>query len=182
MLAQALLAEQAYHHLGAGPDFRGDICELHRLCAIPKYRGPSPGTFRVRGLPHHPNEQTFIMTKLWQYVIAGKMFLCAPQCIHQSEKYLCSPSTTVAKKLPVRTISADKRAILDVRRVDLRCLKSDYWPVETPSIDDLAIQICRLRASFPDIPILGRILISARLSRDVDYTLTVQSCLVPNSN
>ena len=79
MLAQAHLVEQAIHHLGAYPDLWGDICELYRLWEIPKFRGPSPGTFRARGLPRNPNDQTFIMTKLWQYVVDGGNVLAYAQ-------------------------------------------------------------------------------------------------------
>ena len=42
MSAQAHLAQQSNLHLGADPDLRGDICELHRSGATPKFRGPPP--------------------------------------------------------------------------------------------------------------------------------------------
>ena len=161
MRDQSHLVPQAQHHLCEAPELMEDICELHRLGAIPKFRGPSPGGFRVRGLPRNPSEQNFMIAKLWKYVEAGKMFVCTPEPIGKDEEYLCSPSTTVAKKLPDRTISADKRLILDVRRVNLRFPKSDYWAMITPSIDNLAIRFRRLRAGLPGIPILGA-------KRDID--------------
>ena len=65
-----------------------------------KFRGPSPGSFRVRGLPRNPDEQTFTLAKLWKYVEAGKMFFCTPNAIPATDEYPCSPPTTVDKKNP----------------------------------------------------------------------------------
>ena len=106
-----------------------------------------------------------MLAKLWKHAEAGKMFACAPKPIGNDEEYMCSLSTTVAKKLPDRTISADKRLILDGRRVDLRCPKSDYWALITPSIEDLSVRYFQLRAAYPDIPILGT-------KRDIDSSFT----------
>lgn len=36
-------------YLKSNPVLRGDVMELHRIGAEPRYRGDSPGTFRVRG-------------------------------------------------------------------------------------------------------------------------------------
>ena len=83
------------------------------------------------------------------------MFVCTSKGIPVSSQYCCSPSTTVAKKLPDRTLSSDKRLILDARRVNLGCSKQDYWPLKTPLIGDLAVRFCKLRASFPGLEIRG---------------------------
>ena len=61
------LVSNAKQHLSMDSDLCGDISELHRICATPKYRGASPGSFRVRGLPRNPGEQEFMMSKLWKY-------------------------------------------------------------------------------------------------------------------
>ena len=59
-------------HLEGSPELRGDLAEIHRIGAIPRYRGPLPPEERVRGLPHNPAEATLMMTKLWNYVVEGK--------------------------------------------------------------------------------------------------------------
>ena len=68
---------------------------------------------------------------------------------------LFPPSTTVAKKLLGRTISADKRVILDARRVNLKCPKIDYWPLVAPTLEDLARRYCSLGSSAPGIWAVG---------------------------
>ena len=100
MVEQAHIVENARIHLAHDSAMCEDITTLRRIGAMPRYRGKEPGTFRVRGLPHNPLEQDFIMSKLWSYVQAGKMFVCNSSAIHGHSQYMVSPSTTVAKKLP----------------------------------------------------------------------------------
>ena len=61
MQEQQCLVDNAPQYLNMNPELRDDVAELHRLGAIPRYRGESPGTFRVIGLPRNPAEQNFIM-------------------------------------------------------------------------------------------------------------------------
>ena len=147
------LVINAQRHLSTESDFCGDISELRRIGEIPKFRGASPGSFRVRGLPRNPGEQEFMISKRWKYVEEKKMFICTSNGIPSPDEYCCSPSTTVAKKLPDRALSRHKRLILDARRVNLRCSKQDNWPLKTPLIGDLATRYCKLRASFPGLEI-----------------------------
>ena len=165
MIAQDNLVQNAREYLTHDPDLQEDVINLHRIGATPKYRGKEPGTFRVRGLPHNPSEQDFIMSKLWSYVNAGKMFVCNSGAIPVDDQYIVSPSTTVAKKLPDRTVSNDRRVILDVRRVNLKCPKEDYWKVQTPMLEDLARKYCRLKTSAPGIKVVGT-------KRDIDAAFT----------
>ena len=88
-----------------------DICEHRHLGDIPKFRGPSPWSFRPRGLPQNPGEQEFTIGNQWKYVTEGKMCVCTSRGIQEGVEFSCSSSTTVAKKLPGRTISSDKRLI-----------------------------------------------------------------------
>ena len=99
------------------------------------------------------------------YVETGKMFICTAKGIPPETEFFCSPSTTVANKLPGRTISVDKRLIWDGRRINLRCPKEDYWKLITPSINDLAIRFCRVRTAFPGVPVHGA-------KRDIDAAFT----------
>ena len=165
MHGQTHLVSQADLHLGPSSELRGDICELQRLGATAKFRGPSPESFRVRGLPRNHAEQDFMLTKLWQYVGDGEMFIFTPNAVSEEGEYSRSPSTTVAKKLTGGTISSDKRLIWGGRRFNPRCPKSDYWPPITPSIEDRSIRFCQLRAAYHDIPILGK-------KRDIDSAFT----------
>lgn len=93
------------------------------------------------------------------------MFVRAASSLSGAMNFCCSPSTTVAEKLPYRTISSDKRAILDVRRANLCCPKGGYWPLVTPPISDIAKKYSILKAGCPDIPIQGA-------KRDIDSAFT----------
>ena len=165
MEEQANLAENASRHLAGDPDLMLDVMDLHRIGAEPRYRGMSTGDFRVHGFPHNPADQEFILTKLRTYVQEGKMFLCTGEGAPIHSQFIVSPSTTVAKKLPDRTPSSDKRVILDVRRVNLKRPKTDYWQVLTPTLDDLARRYCHLRTSAPGLEIVGT-------KRDIDAAFT----------
>ena len=106
-----------------------------------------------------------MLREMWDSVMAGKMFVSTSDGIPGGAGHFCSPTTTVAKKLPDRTISSDLRLIWDGGRAHLRCPKGDYWQCETPSIVDLSARYCSLRTSFPGIPILGT-------KRDIDSAPT----------
>ena len=75
-MQQEQLVRNINRHLEGFPELRGDLAEIHRIGAIPRYRGPLPPEERVRGLPHNPAESTLMMTKLWNYVMEGKMLVC----------------------------------------------------------------------------------------------------------
>ena len=165
MQKQHQLVLNAHQYIGENPELCPDVSELHRIGAIPKFRGAAPGPFMVRGLPHNPSEQDFMMSMLWKYAEEGEMFLCTSSGIFPADEYCCSPSTTVAKKLPDRTLSRNKRLILDARRVNLRCSRQDYWPLRTPLIGDLATRYCKLGTSLPGLEIRGT-------KRDIDSAFT----------
>ena len=76
MIDQSYLVDLASKHLHVNPALMGDITELHRLGAIPKFRGRAPDTFRVRGIPRNPSEQLSMLNKLRTYVAAGEMYVC----------------------------------------------------------------------------------------------------------
>ena len=149
MQEQHVLCCNAKEHLSQNVELQNDIVELHEIGAIPKYRGNTPGTFRVRGFPHNPSEELYIMDKLWGYVKQGKMFVCTSSEIAPGDLFMASPSTTVPKKLPDRTVSTDRRAIWDWRRLNLKRPKGDYWAVITPTIEELARRYCYIKTSNP---------------------------------
>ena len=160
-----VLVTNAQTHLGFGPELRDGIMELRSLGAIPRYRGISPGKFRARGLPHNPAGRDYITEQLWPYVQKGKMFVSTGNGIPPDNEFLRSPSTTVAKGLPDRAISTEKRAIWDGRAANLHCPKFDYWRHLTPSVHDIARRYCHLETSAPRIEIVGT-------KRDIDAACT----------
>ena len=151
---QRSVVVHAKRHLGAQPELRAFISEIHRFGATHKFRGPSAGGFRVRG------SLVTRVNRISRSLNSGST-LKMGKCLHVHPKgfrlggIFCPPSTTVAKKLPDCTIRADKRLIWYGGRANLRCPKSDYWRLETPAISDLASRFCRLRTSFPGLPSLG---------------------------
>ena len=165
MVEQHALVANASAYIGDHPDLRDGISELRHLGAIPKFRGPSPVPFRVRGLRRNTSEQGFMASKLWNCVEEGKMPLCTPDGIPAGAEFFRAPTTTVPKKVPDRTAPSDKRPIWDRRRINLRCPKVDYWQLKTPTTGDLETKYCKLRTSFPGMPILGA-------ERDIDASFT----------
>ena len=155
MADQEVLATNAREHLKLNPELQQGDMELHKLGAIPKYRGPTPGNFRVRGFPRNPIEEGYIMGKLRGYVQQGKMFVCSSQGIAPGDLFMVSPSTTVPKKLHDGTISVDSRVIWDGRRLNLKCPKGDYWHVVTPTVGDLARRYCHIKTTAPGIEMAG---------------------------
>ena len=83
------------------------------------------------------------------------MVACAGMGIPCESKFIVSPSETVAKKLPDRTISPNKRVVLDVRRLNPKCPKTDYRQGVTPPMEDLAMRYCYLETSAPGAEIVG---------------------------
>ena len=105
------------------------------------------------------------MEKLWGYVRSEKMFARTQAGIPHGARLLASPSTTVAKKLPGRTVSPEKRLIWDGGRVNIHCPKTDYWHLDTPDIQELAVWVAQIKAEFPGIDVVGA-------KRDIDAAFT----------
>ena len=165
MREQAHLVTNARTCLAEIPELCEDIAELHRIGATPAYRGTTPPWNRVQGLPHNPKDSLLMMEKLWDYVRGEKMFICTQAGLPKGTLLLSSPSTTVAKKLPDRTVSTEKRLIWDGRRVNIHCPKTDYWHLDTPDIQELAIWVTQIKAEFPGIEVVGT-------KRDIDAAFT----------
>ena len=68
MAEQEHLVKNAEIHLARNPELRDDVTELHRLGAIPRFRGPTPDECRVRGLPRNKSDRDFTTQKLWSYI------------------------------------------------------------------------------------------------------------------
>ena len=149
--------------MSGGPEMFGDIAELRRFGATQRYIGPAPGEFRARGLPNSTSGRDFIINKLRRYFSEVKMFACPAGGVSGEQRFFFPPppppahppSTAVAKKLHVGTLSSGKHPIWDGRRVDLRYPKTDYWPLITPAIHTLDTRFCQLGSGYANVPVVG---------------------------
>ena len=73
--------------------------EIRHLGATPRYRGPAPGGFRVRGLPLEPADREFILVNLPNYAQGREMSICTDEGfpeIHNSY----APHPRLWRKIP----------------------------------------------------------------------------------
>ena len=104
--ARRELVLNAKRYLVDHPDLCADISELHHLGDIPKFLGPSPGPFRVRGLPNSTSQQDFMLTKLWNYVAEGKMFARTSDGIPCGAEFFCSLPPPSLRSSPTERLRA----------------------------------------------------------------------------
>ena len=165
MREQSHLADNALRRLDGIPDIKEDVMQIRPIGAAPTYHGPTPPLGRIRGFPHNPRDAHLAMGGLWGCAQSGKMFVCARARLPINDVLSTSPSTTVAKKFPDRTASAGKRLIWGGRRVNIHCPKYDYWHLDTPDIQELAIWSTQIRAEYPGLEVVGE-------KRGVDASFT----------
>ena len=118
------------------------------------YSGGVPLNPRQRGLPYQKTNEEhcrLIEEKLWKDVAAQRMLVCTTETVDANTPVEATPTTTVEKRNPDRTISSDRRVIADLRRVNLNFPSSQYYPVRVPTAGDIARMIVILRTQFPDI-------------------------------
>ena len=88
---------------------------------------------------------------MWKDIVNRRMFLCTTQTIKLDEQIEATPTTTVEKKNPDRSISTDKRIIADLRRVNLRFDTQQYYPVKVPTIQDITRWVLFLNQMYPGL-------------------------------
>ena len=111
-------------------------------------------TPRIRGLPYNrsaPDQTLSIASKLWKDVHARRMFACSTATVTDETPIDATPTTTVEKKNPDPTIGTDRRAIADMRRVNVGFSSTQYYPVRVPSVESIA----RLLVAMTTPPRLG---------------------------
>ena len=64
-----------------------------------------------------------------------------------------TPTKTVEKRNPDRTISTDRRAISNMRRIAVGFPPTQYYPVRSPSIESIARLLVTMAVSFPGLDI-----------------------------
>ena len=79
------------------------------------------------------------------------MFLCATDTIGIGATSEATPTTAVAQKNPDRSISSDRRAIADLRRVNVRFDTMQYYPAAAPSIYDITRRTMSLVGMYPGL-------------------------------
>ena len=133
------------------------------------------------GIPHNPSEQELIVSNLWKYVEEGKMFMCTSKGILIATEFFCAPSTTVARKLPDRTLSIDKRLIFDGRRVNLRCSKFGYWGLKRRRSATWPLYFVSCGRRFLGCPSVELYATLIHHLRDVGYIPTLLLCSARSS-
>merc|ERR1712112_548209 len=91
------------------------------------------------------------------------MFVCSAASVGESSPVEATPTTTVEKKNPDRTISTDRRVIADMRRINVGFNVDQYYPIRAPTVESIARLLVALTTSLPgwDIQMTKRDVASA---------------------
>ena len=131
-----------------------ELIDVLRTGVRAVYGGHPPIPPRRRGLPYKMKDSettTLILSKLWKDIFKRRMFLCTTRTVKLNELIEATPTTTVEKKNPDRSISKDRRVIADLRRVNLKFDTCQYYPIEAPSVHDIARWILALTHRYPGL-------------------------------
>ena len=123
-------------------------------------------TPRIRGIPYSlskPDQTFLIASKLRKDIHAQRIFVCSTDTIASDTPIEAKPAKTVEKKNPGRTISTDRRAIADMRRIDVGLPSAQYYPVRGPSVEAISRLLVPATVSFPclDVQMAKRDIASA---------------------
>ena len=121
---------------------------------------------RVRGLPYNmtsPDQTLLIASKLWKDIAHRRIFVCSAAVVGEDSPIEATPTTTVEKKNPDRTISADRRVIAGMRRINVGFNPEQYYPIRAPTVESIARLLVALTTLFPgwDIQMAKRDIASA---------------------
>ena len=97
------------------PQLRDQISQIHTIGALPFFRGQPPVGPRPRGLPYDASRTVDVAKKIRNDVRQGRVFVITPHVDGKDAPLIATPTTTVRKKLPDRTMSGDFRIISDLR-------------------------------------------------------------------
>ena len=99
----------------------GEIARLHEIGAMPHYSGASPEGVRTSGLPYGDSETAPMVKKPRNDVQNGRGLVAHVNAAKPETPAMDTATTTVLKKLPDRTVSADIRIVSDLRLPNLFC-------------------------------------------------------------
>ena len=134
MRKMAPRAQHARTLLQKNPELGGEIAHLHEIGSLPHYGGISPGVQRPSGLPYDDAKTLLMVRKIWKDVRQGRVLVAHSDVIKPDAPLIPTTTTTVAKKLPDRTISTDVRSIPDLRLTNLFCVKEVLVKIEAFSL------------------------------------------------
>ena len=147
--------------LDGHPELRDKIVRLHTIGALPFYRGPPPETHRPSGLPYDESKTVEMVGKIWKDVRLGRVLVVTSHVAGKDAPIIATPTTTVQKKLPGRTLSGDFRIISDLRLPNLFCDKDDYPPVKMADISQISERAVAMKLKWPHVTIMCN-------TRDID--------------
>ena len=154
MRSIAVLSHNARELLSDEPVLGEEIARLHELGALPHYGGPSPGAWRVSGLPYDESKTTLMVSKLWKEVRKGRVLVVHAGAIPVDMPLIPTPTTTVVKKLPDRTISTDVRIISDSRMANMFRDKTDYPEIYLTDNSEVATRAITTKRTWPNVKVV----------------------------
>ena len=112
-----------------------------------EYYGPIPSSEHAPNYPHNRAQSVEILTKFWKLALDRKIFINS-SCFNDGGVET-TPTTLAPERNPDRTLSADRRLISDLRRVNIHFDSKDCYPVVVPTVNQLADEILRLERLRP---------------------------------
>lgn len=122
--------------------------DLYQLGDVPTYRGPTPPTARIRGLPRNPRDSAATMGKLRAYLGAEDMSVCAQDGGPTADLLLASSPDGVEEKATRSYYLNGKMAIWAGRRVNIPPPEYEYWKLGAHEMLFLAERAKQIRVKF----------------------------------
>ena len=107
----------------------------------------------MRGLPYNASSTNPIAEKFRGDIRAQRLSVCSTLSVTLDTPIEATPTTTVGKKNPDRSISHDRGAIADLRRVNVGFDISQFYPVRVPSVESIARLLVSLTVLLPGFEI-----------------------------
>ena len=113
---------------------RDRIEQLHTTGALPFSQGQPHGKPRPRGFPYDASKTVEMAQELWEDLREGRVLIATSHVAGDDDPLIATPTTTVMKRLPDRTMSDDCRIISDMRFRNLFCDKEDCPEVKMADV------------------------------------------------
>ena len=136
------------------PVLRDQIAQLHTIGALPFFRWHPPEGPRPSGLPYDESKTVDMVKKIWEDVRQGRVLVITSHVAGNDAPIISTPTKTVQKKLPGRTMSGDFGIISDLRLPNLFCEKDDYPEVKMADIRQISERAVSMKMKWPRLKIL----------------------------